>query len=136
MNSPKEHTMAKEDVVGLDACAVKVVDEARVEVARQQLMPDSELDELTQLFKLLGDVTRARMLYALLEAGELCVCDLSAATGTPETNVSHALRLLRTAGIVKARRDGRMMFYSLDDAHVRMLLDLSREHMRHTVEAN
>ena len=128
--------MAKEDVVGLDSCAVKVVDEARVEAARQQLMPDSELDELTQLFKLLGDVTRARMLYALLEAGELCVCDLSAATGTPETNVSHALRLLRTAGIVKARRDGRMMFYSLDDAHVRMLLDLSREHMRHTVEAN
>ena len=128
--------MAKEDVVGLDSCTVKVVDEARVEAARQQLMPDSELDELTQLFKLLGDVTRARMLYALLEAGELCVCDLSAATGTPETNVSHALRLLRTAGIVKARRDGRMMFYSLDDAHVRMLLDLSREHMRHTVEAN
>ena len=136
MTSRKEHTMAKEDVVGLDSCAVKVVDEARVEAARQQLMPDSELDELTQLFKLLGDVTRARMLYALLEAGELCVCDLSAATGTPETNVSHALRLLRTAGIVKARRDGRMMFYSLDDAHVRMLLDLSREHMRHTVEAN
>ena len=124
--------MAKEDVVGLDSCAVKVVDEARVEAARQQLMPDSELDELTQLFKLLGDVTRARMLYALLEAGELCVCDLSAATGTPETNVSHALRLLRTAGIVKARRDGRMMFYSLDDAHVRMLLDVSREHLRHS----
>ena len=125
--------MAKEDVVGLDSCAVKVVDEARVEAARQQLMPDSELDELTQLFKLLGDVTRARMLYALLEAGELCVCDLSAATGTPETNVSHALRLLRTAGIVKARRDGRMMFYSLDDAHVRMLLDISREHLRHAI---
>ena len=124
--------MAKEDVVGLDSCTVKVVDEARVEAARQQLMPDSELNELTQLFKLLGDVTRARMLYALLEAGELCVCDLSAATGTPETNVSHALRLLRTAGIVKARRDGRMMFYSLDDAHVRMLLDVSREHLRHS----
>ena len=71
------------------------------------------------------------LLYALLEAGELCVCDLSAATGTPETNVSHALRLLRTAGIVKARRAGRKMHYSLDDAHVRMLLDVSREHLRH-----
>ena len=119
------------DVVGLDACAARVVDHARVEAARAQLLPEGELDELTQLFRLLGDATRARLLYALLEAGELCVCDLSAATGTPETNVSHALRLLRTAGVVKARRDGRMMFYSLDDAHVRMLLDISREHLRH-----
>ena len=119
-------------VVGLDACAVKVIDEARVQAAKAQLLPDGELELLTQLFRLLGDATRARLLYALLEAGELCVCDLSAATGTPETNVSHALRLLRTAGIVRARRDGRMMFYSLDDAHVRLLLDVSREHLRHT----
>jgi DNA-binding transcriptional ArsR family regulator len=119
-------------VLGLDGCATKIVDEARVEAARARLLPDAELDKLTQLFRLLGDVTRARLLYALLEAGELCVCDLSAVTGTPETNVSHALRLLRTAGVVKARRDGRMMHYSLDDAHVRMLLDLSREHLRHS----
>ncbi len=119
-------------LTGLDACATKIVDEARVEAARAQLLVEDELAGLTQLFRLLGDVTRARLLYALLEAGELCVCDLSAATGTPETNVSHALRLLRTADIVKARRDGRMMFYSLDDAHVRMLLDLSREHLRHS----
>ena len=119
------------EIVGLDGCAEKVVDEARVEAAKAQVLPDGELEDLTQLFKLLGDPTRARLLYALLEAGELCVCDISAATGTPETNVSHALRLLRTAGIVKARRDGRMMFYSLDDAHVRMLLGVSREHLRH-----
>lgn len=119
------------EIVGLDGCTEKVVDEARVEAAKAQLLPDEELEDLTQLFKLLGDPTRARLLYALLEAGELCVCDISAATGTPETNVSHALRLLRTAGIVKARRDGRMMFYSLDDSHVRMLLDVSREHLRH-----
>ena len=120
------------EVVELDACAAKVVDRTRVAAARAQLLADDELSGLTQLFRLLGDATRARLLYALLEAGELCVCDLSAATDTPETNVSHALRLLRTAGVVKARRDGRMMFYSLDDAHVRMLLDLSREHLRHS----
>ena len=119
------------DLVGLDACATKIVDQARVEAARSCLLPDDELGELAHLFRLLGDATRARLLYALLEAGELCVCDLSAATDTPETNVSHALRLLRTAGVVKARRDGRMMFYSLEDAHVRMLLDISREHLRH-----
>lgn len=118
----------------IDACTTRVVDEERVHAARSRLLPDDEIAGLTQLFRLLGDVTRARLLYALLEAGELCVCDLSAATGTPETNVSHALRLLRTAGIVKARRAGRMMHYSLDDAHVRMLLDLSREHLRHAAE--
>jgi DNA-binding transcriptional ArsR family regulator len=112
---------------------MRVIDEDRVAAARAQLLPDEELTHLTELFRLLGDVTRARLLYALLEAGELCVCDLAAATGTPETNVSHALRLLRTSGVVKARRDGRRMHYSLHDAHVRMLLDLSREHLRHTM---
>ena len=119
------------DVVGLDTCSVKVVDVERVAAARAELLPEDEITRLTELFRLLGDPTRARLLYALLEAGELCVCDLSAATDTPETNISHALRLLRTARIVKARRAGRMMHYSLDDAHVRMLLDVSREHMRH-----
>ncbi len=125
---------AENGVLGLDACSVRVVDAERVAAARAQLLADDELAHLTGLFRLLGDATRARLLYALLEAGELCVCDLSAATGTPETNVSHALRLLRTAGVVKARRAGRMMHYSLHDAHVRMLLDLSREHLRHTKE--
>ena len=120
-----------EEAPAPDACSTRIVDAARVESARSQLPAEAELEALALLFRLLGDVTRTRLLHALLEAGELCVCDLSAATSTPETNVSHALRLLRTAGVVKARRDGRMVFYSLDDAHVRMLLDLSREHLRH-----
>ncbi len=109
----------------------RVVDEARVTAARKHLLPPEEIARITDLFRLLGDATRARLLYALLEAGELCVCDLAATTGTSETSVSHALRLLRTARIVKARREGRMMHYSLDDEHVRMLLELSREHLRH-----
>lgn len=121
-------------VVGLDGCALKVVDRERVETAREALLPEDEIRALTELFRLLGDPTRVRLLYALLEAGELCVCDLAATTETPETNVSQALRLLRTAGVVKARRSGRMMFYSLDDAHVRVLLDLSREHLRHATD--
>ena len=71
------------------------------------------------------------MLYALLEAGELCVCDLAGLVGASETVVSQGLRLLRTAGVVRNRRAGGQIFYALDDAHVRMLLDLSREHVRH-----
>ena len=82
----------------------------------------------------MGDPNRVRMLYALAEAGELCVCDLAAVVEVAEHSVSHALRLLRTAGIVRSRRSGRMVYYSLDDAHVRLLLDVSAEHLRHEAD--
>jgi DNA-binding transcriptional ArsR family regulator len=120
-----------EPVVGLDGCAVRAVDGDRVRAAREVLLPVGEAGELADLFRLLGDPTRVRLLYALLEAGELCVCDLAATTDVPESSVSHALRLLRTAGIVRNRRDGRMIYYRLADSHVRLLLDLSAEHLRH-----
>ncbi len=120
-----------EEIVGLDACTVQVVDPERVTSARARLIPLEEAGRLAELFRLLADPTRTRILYALLEAGELCVCDLAATVDAPDTSVSHALRLLRTAGIVRNRRAGRMIYYSLDDAHVRLLLDLVREHLRH-----
>ncbi|WP_283133994.1 ArsR/SmtB family transcription factor [Rhizohabitans arisaemae] len=91
----------------------------------------AEAARLAELFRLLGDPTRARLLYALLEAGELCVCDLVAMVEVTDTAVSHALRLLRTAKIVASRRSGRMIYYRLADSHVRMLLELSREHLWH-----
>lgn len=121
----------KSVVLGLDGCAVKLVDAARVKETRRRLVSRDESSQLSELFRLLGDVHRTRLLYALLEAGELCVCDLAATVEMPETSVSHALRLLRTAGVVSARRDGRMMFYRLDDDHIRLLLDLSRQHLQH-----
>lgn len=114
-----------------DACAVRMVDPARVAEARRQLIGLEEAERLADLFRLLGDRSRTRMLFALAEAGELCVCDLAATIDVPETSVSQALRLLRAAGVVRARREGRMVWYRLDDAHVRLLLDLSREHLRH-----
>lgn len=115
----------------MDGCAVRAVDPERVGAARERLISTEEAAELADGFKLLGDPGRVRILYALLEAGELCVCDLAATVGVPETTVSQAMRLLRGAGIVRNRRDGRMMYYRLDDAHVRLLLDLSREHLAH-----
>lgn len=114
----------------LDACDVKQVDEGKVAVTpgahrRPRSAP------VGRALQLLGDPTRARILYALLEAGEMCGCDISETVEVPESTASHALRLLRTAGIVRNRRDGRMVHYSLDDAHVRLLLDISLEHLRH-----
>jgi DNA-binding transcriptional ArsR family regulator len=117
-------------VAGLDGCVVQESDAARVAATRDRLVTPDEATRLADLFRLLGDPTRARLLYALLEAGELCVCDLSDAVEVTDTAVSHALRLLRTAGIVASRRAGRMIYYRLADAHVRMLLDLSREHLK------
>lgn len=128
---PPPRRKPRNDVVPLDRCLVRTVDPDRVEAARERLPASGELEGLAGLFRLLGDATRARILYALLEAGELCVCDLAATIDAAETTVSHALRLLRTAGIVRARRAGRTIHYRLDDAHVRMLLDVSREHLRH-----
>ena len=115
----------------LESCAVRMVDPARVAEVRSRLLGLEEAEQLAALFRLLGDRSRARILFALAEAGELCVCDLAAAVGVPETSVSQALRLLRTAGAVRARRSGRMVWYRLDDDHIRQLLDLSREHLRH-----
>ncbi len=116
-----------------DNCEVRMVDPGRVAEVRQGLIGLPEAERLAALFRLLGDRTRARILFALAAAGELCVCDIAAAVAVPETSVSQAMRLLRTAGVVRARRDGRTVWYSLDDDHVRLLLDLSREHVRHGV---
>jgi DNA-binding transcriptional ArsR family regulator len=118
-------------VTPLEVCEVRVVDADKVAATRDRLPSLEETDGLADWFKVLGDATRARILYAVLEAGEICVCDLAATVDVAESTVSHALRWLRGAGVVRARRSGKMMFYSLDDEHVRMLLDIGREHLRH-----
>lgn len=112
----------------MDECAVRISDPDKVEATRARLLDHDAAESVAQLFRLLGDRTRVRLLYALLEAGELCVCDLAAVVEASETSVSHALRLLRGTGVVRVRRSGRMAYYSLDDAHVRLLLDVSAAH--------
>jgi DNA-binding transcriptional ArsR family regulator len=119
------------NVSALESCDIRVVDPGKVAVTRERLPSQSETDRLADWFRMLGDATRARILYAVLEAGELCVCDLAATIDVPESTVSHALRWLRGAGVVQARRAGKLMYYRLDDEHVRMLLDIGREHLRH-----
>lgn len=119
----------------LDSCVERCVDPGKVATVSKSLLEVDEAVDLAGMFRLLGDPTRVRILFALLEAGELCVCDIAAVVDTSETKVSQAMRLLRSAGVVRNRRDGRNVYYRLDDAHVRMLLDLSREHLAHGVQA-
>lgn len=113
----------------------RCVDPGKVATVSESLLKVDEAVDLAEMFRLLGDPTRVRILFALLEAGELCVCDIAAVVATSETKVSQAMRLLRSASVVRNRRDGRNVYYRLDDSHVRMLLDLSREHLAHGVEA-
>jgi DNA-binding transcriptional ArsR family regulator len=119
------------DVHALDACNVRVVDRERVGAVLRRMPADQDIEDTADVFSLLGDPRRLRLLVALLD-GELCVCDLAAVTGMTESAASHALRLLRAHRVVTVRRDGRMAYYRLDDVHVRMLVDLAVAHTEHT----
>lgn len=118
-------------VVSLDGCTTTVVDEPRVNHARPLLVTLEESNRIADAFALLSDPARVRVLFALLESGESCVCDLAEMVQMSPSALSHALRLLRTAGVVTNRRDGRMVRYRLADSHVRLLLDITREHLAH-----
>lgn len=115
----------------LDGCAVRVVDAPRVATVAGRMPAEEDLGNTAEVFGLLSDPRRLRLLLALLD-GELCVCDLAAVSGLSESAASHALRLLRAHRVVAVRRAGRMAYYRLDDAHVRMLLDLAVAHIEHT----
>lgn len=93
-------------------------------------MPDERtIAELAEIFKVLGEPTRIRILQALADE-ELCVCDLAAVVETTPSAISHQLRLLRTAKLVRSRKDGKMVYYALDDAHVRNLFEEGLRHLR------
>lgn len=92
-------------------------------------MPDEDLlADMAELFKMFGDSSRVRIIMAL-RAGELCVCDVTEVVGAKLSAVSHQLRLLKQANLVKSRRDGREVYYSLDDEHVEKILALASEHL-------
>ena len=112
-------------------CSVRLVDPGRVAAVRAVMPADGDVADLADVFGLLADPGRLRLLAALL-SGELCVCDLAAAAGMSESATSHALRILRAHRVVSVRRAGRMAYYSLADAHVRMLLDLALTHVAHS----
>ncbi len=125
------NSSSDDQVLALDSCNTRVVDAARVQSVQNRMPAESDVVDTADVFSLLADPGRLRLLVALLD-GELCVCDLAAVTGTSESATSHALRLLRAHRVVAARRSGRMAYYRLDDAHVRMLLDLAFSHTGHT----
>ncbi len=118
----------------LDTCDIDHVHPEGVRQARAA-MPDAEAaSDLAALFGALGDPTRVRLL-AVLGAGPLCVCDLAAVLGMTQSAVSHQLRFLRALHLVRARREGKLVWYALDDDHVRTLLGVGAEHIEHRAPA-
>ncbi len=116
-------------VEALEGCAVFHLDPGRVNHLRSTLMSGTCAVALAEAFRLLGDVTRVRMVDALSH-GELCVCDLANLLGLSESAVSHQLRVLRGLRLVRPRRAGRMVYYALDDQHITHLFQEGRRHVQ------
>ncbi|QAT48739.1 transcriptional regulator [Caproiciproducens sp. NJN-50] len=113
-----------------DRCDCTIIHEDVVNRVRAEMPDEENLYDLADLFKIFGDSTRVRVLCALSSA-EMCVCDISALLGMTKSAISHQLRVLKQARLVKYRRDGKVVYYSLDDDHV---MHIFREGLSHVTE--
>ncbi len=112
----------------LECCESEEVHEERLRIVREKMPGEEELCDLAELFKVFGDSTRIRILFVLFEA-EVCVCDLAQALGMTQSAVSHQLRILKQNRLVKSRREGKSVFYSLSDGHVYAIIAQGLEHV-------
>ena len=112
-------------------CDCNAVMQEVVDDIKNNMFSEEEINGVSNLFKVLGDPTRAKIVMAL-DKREVCVvCDLAAALGMTKSAVSHQLALLKANNIVKARRDGKHVFYSFDDEHITTVIEIADEHIRH-----
>ena len=109
-------------------CDFLYVHEDAVSEVLSRLPEEEHLYDLAEVFRVFGDTTRIRILYVLFER-ELCVCDIAKLLGMTQSAVSHQLRILKDAKLVRFRREGKTVFYALDDDHVRSVLELGMEHV-------
>ncbi|MGI6553816.1 MAG: ArsR/SmtB family transcription factor [Bacillota bacterium] len=107
------------------------IDEEAVAHAKKHQLTDQEVVKLAETFKVLGDPTRIKIIQSLRQ-GELCVCDLSQVLEMSQSAISHQLRVLRNLRLVKFRKEGKVVYYSLDDDHITQLFDQGLDHVRHT----
>lgn len=112
----------------LDCCEVNEVHSSVLQKIIAEMPDEIELYNLAELFKVFGDSTRIRILYVLFEA-EVCVCDLASALNMNQSAISHQLKILKQNKLVKACREGKSVFYSLADDHVRMIIAKGQEHI-------
>jgi DNA-binding transcriptional ArsR family regulator len=113
----------------VEACEVRSIHPDRVLRGREYLLPDEDYKALAATFQALADPSRAKIIYSLLYQ-ELCTCDLAAIVGISESAVSQHLNVLRRLRLVKSRREGKVVYHSLDDHHIRTLLDVCLQHIQ------
>ena len=117
-----------EDRYNVECCELMCAHEEIVEKVQKEMPDEDTLYDLTELFRIFGDSTRIRILYELFEA-EMCVCDIAALLGMTQSAISHQLRALKNAKLVTSRREGKTVFYSLTDDHVKTIIDQGLEHI-------
>ncbi len=118
--------MKKEKIAPV--CKIEIIDESKVRKAKKNLENANQILKMANIFKLLGEPTRLKIVLSLINS-ELCVCDLAATIDSTVSSVSHQLRLLRNARLVKYRKEGKMVFYSIEDEHINKLIDQVNEHI-------
>lgn len=112
----------------LPSCSSNLVHEEVVDRVRKEMPREESLYDLAELFKVFGDTTRVKILYALF-AAEMCVCDIASLLNMSQSAISHQLRVLKQARLVKFRRQGKVVYYSLDDDHVKQIFDQGLTHI-------
>ena len=112
----------------IECCDLVEVHEALLKIVNEKMPQEEELYNLAELFKVFGDSTRIRILFVLFEA-EVCVCDLAQALNMTQSAISHQLRILKQNKLVKNRREGKSIFYSLADDHVRTIIAQGLDHI-------
>ena len=112
----------------LECCESVEIHQDRLKIVSDQMPEEEELYDLAELFKVFGDSTRIKILYVLFES-EMCVCDIAQLLGISQSAVSHHLRVLKQSKLVKFRKDGKSVIYSLTDDHVRTIIDQGLEHI-------
>ena len=117
-----------EDRYNVECCDFIHAHEELVEKVRRELPGEDTLYDLTELFRIFGDSTRIKILYVLFES-EMCVCDIAQLLGMTQSAISHQLRVLRSSKLVKFRRDGKTLYYSLADEHVCRIISQGMEHV-------
>ena len=118
--------MAMNDV---ECCDFYQVHEDVIKAVKDKMPEEDQLYDLAEVFKVFGDSTRIKILYVLFEA-EMCVCDIAQLLEMNQSAISHQLRILKQNGLVKSRREGKAVFYSLSDGHVRTIMDQGMEHIQ------
>lgn len=116
------------DHQNVECCETIEVHEDLLKIVEEKMPPEEELYDLAELFKVFGDSTRMKILFVLFEA-EVCVCDLAQTLHMTQSAISHQLRILKQNKLVKNRREGKSIFYSLADAHVRTIINQGLEHI-------